>query len=237
MKFEGDDRPPPGWRRFSEAAWLASRLFNGFGRRGVRGPEDGPPALVVPGFLAGDRTCMQLRRALAAAGWRVHPWGLGFNAGVRADTLLKLEACIDAMGADETVLVVGWSLGGLYARELARHAPDKVRAVVTLGSPFSGDLHQNNVWRLYELVAGHKVDNPPIPRVHDKPPVPTLALWSRKDGIVAPRAAYGLKGERDKAVEIGCNHMAFAISKRATRRVTEEIGLFLSEIEGAESQD
>jgi hypothetical protein len=64
-----------------------------------------------------------------------------------------------------------------------------------------------------------------------------LALWSRKDGIVAPRAAYGLEGERDKAVEIGCNHMAFAISKDATRRVAEEIGLFLSEIEGAESQD
>jgi dienelactone hydrolase len=162
---------------------------------------------------------------------------MGWNRGVRHDTVKRLKRRLDELEDDRPVLVVGWSLGGLYARELARHAPDKVRAVVTLGSPFSGDLHQNNVWRLYELVAGHKVDNPPIPRIHDKPPVPTLALWSRKDGIVAPRAAYGLEGERDKAVEIGCNHMAFAISKDATRRVAEEIGLFLSEIEGAESQD
>lgn len=206
---------------------MASRFFNGFGRKGVRGPRDGPPALVIPGFLAGDRTCMQLRRALADKGWRVHPWGQGFNWGVRADTLQRLEACIDAMGAKEPVLVVGWSLGGLYARELARHAPAKVRAVVTLGSPFSGDLHQNNVWRIYEFFAGHRVDNAPIPRITAKPPVPTLAIWSRKDGIVAPRAAYGLDGERDKAVEVDCNHMAFAISKDATRRVAEEIGKFL----------
>jgi dienelactone hydrolase len=155
---------------------------------------------------------------------------------VRADTLHKLEGCIDAMGAKEPVLVVGWSLGGLYARELARHAPDRVRAVVTLGSPFSGDLHQNNVWRLYEWIAGHKVDDPPIPRIPEKPPVPALAIWSRRDGIVAPRAAYGLDGERDKAVEIGCNHMAFAISKKATRRVALEVETFLKEIEGAESR-
>jgi dienelactone hydrolase len=190
---------------------------------------------VIPGFLAGDRTCMELRRALAEAGWRVHPWGLGFNAGVRADTLHKLEGCIDSIGSEEPVLVVGWSLGGLYARELARHAPGKVRAVVTLGSPFSGDLHQNNVWRLYELFAGHKVDNPPIPRIPAKPPVPSLAIWSRQDGIIAPRTAFGLEGERDKAVEIGCNHMAFAISKKATRRAVREIALFLDEIDGVES--
>ena len=69
------------------------------------------------------------------------------------------------------MLVVGWSLGGLFARELARDVPERVRAVVTLGSPFSGDPKQNNVWRLYERVAGHKVDDPPIPRITDKPPV------------------------------------------------------------------
>ncbi len=170
---------------------------------------------------------MELRRALAEAGWRVHGWGLGFNWGARADTLVRLERCVEAMGAKEPILIVGWSLGGLYARELARHAPDKVRALVTLGSPFSGDLHQNNVWRLYERVAGHTVDNPPIPRLPEKPPVPCLAIWSRKDGIVAPRAARGLEDERDKAVEIGCSHMAFAISRRATRRVVREIDTFL----------
>jgi dienelactone hydrolase len=183
--------------------------------------------LVIPGFLARDSTTLALRKALAAQGWRVHPWGLGLNTGVRADTLHRLEACVDAIGSKDPVLVVGWSLGGLYARELARHAPDKVRAVVTLGSPFSGDLHQNNVWKLYELVARHKVENTPIPRVTEKPPVPHLAIWSRNDGIVAPRAACGLEGERDEAVEMDCSHMAFAVSRRAADRVVREIDRFL----------
>ncbi|QIK78753.1 alpha/beta fold hydrolase [Sphingomonas piscis] len=179
--------------------------------------------------MAGDRTCIELHRALGEAGWRVHPWRLGLNKRVEPDTLERLERCIDRIGGKEPVLIVGWSLGGLYARELARHCPAKVKAVVTLGSPFSGSLRQNNVWRLYEWVAGHSVDNPPVPRITDKPPVPTLALWSRRDGIVAPRSARGLPLERDREVELGCSHMAFAISKNATRRVAREIELFLND--------
>jgi pimeloyl-ACP methyl ester carboxylesterase len=225
-----DDRPPPGRKRVGEGAWLAARFWRGFGHLGPRGPEDGPPALVIPGFLAGDRTDMELRRSLAGAGWRVHGWGLGVNKGVREDTLHQLEQCVDAIGSKQPLLIVGWSLGGVYARELARHCPSKVRAVVTLGSPFSGDAHQNNVWRLYEWVAKHPVDDPPIPRITDKPPVPTLAIWSRKDGIVAPRAARGLDDERDRAVEIPCSHMAFGISKRATRRIASEIETFLKDV-------
>jgi pimeloyl-ACP methyl ester carboxylesterase len=117
----------------------------------------------------------------------------------------------------------------LFARELAREFPDRVCAVVTLGSPFSGDPKQNNVWRLYELVARHKVDHPPLPRITDKPPVPQLALWSRKDGLIAPRAARGNEGERDKAVELDCTHMAFGVSARAARDVVREIDRFLEE--------
>ena len=192
-----------------------------------RGPVAGPPALIVPGFVASDRTTLELRRALAAAGWRVHGWDMGWNLGAKADTVERLRARLDKTGGGRPVLLVGWSLGGVFARELARAAPDQVRALVTLGSPFSGDPRQNNVWRLYEWVAGHKVDEPPIPRVTEKPQVPCLALWSRKDGIVAARAARGLDGERDKEVEIGCNHMAFAISRKATRRVVREIDNFL----------
>jgi pimeloyl-ACP methyl ester carboxylesterase len=227
VKWTGDDRPPAGWKRFVEVGWNIARLWHGFGRTGAIGPVDGPPVLVLPGFLATDRTTLGLRKALAEAGWRVHPWGMGLNTGVQEDTLKRLEACVDAIGAEGPILLVGWSLGGLYARELARHAPHKVRAVATLGSPFSGDLHQNNVWRLYEWVAGHRIEDAPISRITDKPPVPHLAIWSRKDGIVAPRAAYGLDHERDEAVEISCSHMAFAISSAAGRQVVREIDTFL----------
>lgn len=211
---------------------MMPRLLRAFGRPRPLGPEDGPPALVIPGWAASDRTTVALRRALADAGWRVHGWDMGWNRGARADTIERLLARLGEVGNGQAVLVVGWSLGGVYARELARAAPDKVRAVVTLGSPFSGDPKQNNVWRLYEWIARHKVDAPPIPRITAKPPVPQLAIWSRRDGIVAPRSARGLPQERDKAVEMHCSHMAFGVSARIARDVVSEVRKFLTEIEG-----
>ena len=173
---------------------------------------------------------MELRRALADAGFRTYPWDNGWNLGARADTVERLKSRLDSIYQGRPVLVVGWSLGGVFARELGRAAPEKVRAVVTLGSPFSQDPHLNNVWRLYEWVAGHKVDQPPIPRVTAKPPVPTLAIWSRRDGIVAPAAARGEPGESDRQVELDCTHMAFGVSRRTARRVVQEIHNFLDSL-------
>ena len=170
---------------------------------------------------------MELRRALAAGGWRVYPWQLGWNLGARGDTIEQLAKLLDAIDDPRPVLVVGWSLGGIYARELARARPERVRAVVTLGSPFSGDPHANNVWGLYEWVAGHKVDDPPIPRNTAKPPVPTLAIWSRKDGLIAVNAARGLAEESDSEVEFRCSHMAFGVSRRVANHVVHEIHSFL----------
>ena len=225
--FTGDDRPPPVWRRHAEMASMLPRMWHSFVPARVGGPADGPPALVIPGFLAGDRTCNALRRSLSEAGWRTYPWELGMNRGAEENSLRRLRQRLEAIHDGRPVLLVGWSLGGLFARELAREVPELVRAVVTLGSPFSGDPHQNNVWRLYEWVAGHKVTAPPIAHQADKPPVPTLAIWSRRDGIVAPRAARGLDEERDAAVELRCSHMDFGVSRPATRQVAQEIETFL----------
>jgi hypothetical protein len=208
---------------------MLPRLAQAWRRPRPLGPADGPPALVIPGWAASDRTTLALRTALAEAGWRAHGWELGWNRGARVDTVALLRKRVEEIGAGRKVLLVGWSLGGIYARELARAVPDEVLAVVTLGSPFSGDPKQNNVWRLYEWVAGHRVDDPPIPRITGKPPVPHLALWSRRDGIVAPRSASGLEGERDKAVELGCTHMAFGVSRTTARQVAREIDGFLDE--------
>jgi pimeloyl-ACP methyl ester carboxylesterase len=228
-----DDIAPPAWGRVREIAWHLPRVLAGLGPLGPRGPEDGPPVLVIPGFLATDRTTMDLRRALARAGWRAHPWLLGLNMGAKANTLDLLEKRLDALEDPRKVLIVGWSLGGMFARQLAHRCPDKVRAVITLGSPFSGDLKTNtNVREFYERVAGHDVYEPPFPHRQEKPPVPTLALWSRRDGIVAPSAARGRDDERDKAVEIDTYHTGFAIDRPVLSQVVAEIRAFLSEAEG-----
>ncbi|HVF95649.1 MAG TPA: alpha/beta fold hydrolase [Sphingomonas sp.] len=210
---------------------MLPRAIYGFGHLGPRGPVDGPPALVIPGFIANDRTTMALRRALAADGWRVHPWGHGWNMGAKAETIDRLKARMDAISPDEPMLVVGWSLGGVFARALALAHPDRVKAVVTLGSPFSGDPRANNVWKLYEMIAGHPVDNPPIERRSDKPDVPTLAIWSRADGIVAPAAARGREGECDRTVELKCTHMAFGVSRNTAKQVVREIHSFLKSVD------
>jgi pimeloyl-ACP methyl ester carboxylesterase len=232
--WEGDDAPPTGMH-LPELAWNMARLVGAFRKRGPRGPAEGQPVLVIPGFLCNDQTTFTLRRALARAGYRVHGWKMGWNLGAKRDTLDRLRERIENLDHKRPLLIVGWSLGGLYAREFARYYPDGVRAVVTLGSPFSGDPRQNTVWPLYERVAKHKVDEPPIPRITDKPPVPHLALWSRRDGLIAPRSARGLEHERDKEVELSCHHMAFGVSKKAAREVVREIGRFLEEIEASES--
>ena len=180
--------------------------------------------MVIPGFVANDRTTLGLQRALAAAGYRVTGWGLGLNKGATADMLERLAEKVAAFGGGGKVILVGWSLGGVFARELAKVRPDLVAKVVTMGSPFSGDPRSNNVWRLYEWIAGHPVDDPPIQTVlAEKPPVPTLALWSSKDGIVSIRSARGLTGESDRQVEIPCSHMGFGVSGRAYPKIIEAI--------------
>ena len=230
---EADFRPPSGWHRVREVAWHMPRLLSGLGPLGPRGPEDGPPVLVLPGFLATDRTTMELRRALARVGWRAHPWLLGMNGGAKKNTLKLLGQRLDALADDRKILLVGWSLGGMFARELAHRRPDRVRAVVTLGTPFSGDLKTNtNICAFYERIAGHDVNHPPFERMLHKPPVPTLALWSRRDGIVAPAAARGLAHEVDKSVEIDTHHMGFAVWRPALSRIVAEIRTFLTEAEG-----
>jgi pimeloyl-ACP methyl ester carboxylesterase len=204
------------------AAMRAKASFASAVPTGVKG--DGRDVLVLPGFLASDVATTRLRKSLNASGFRAHAWGMGRNFGIKRDVFDRLDARLDAMAIKGQVTLIGWSLGGLIAREYAKYAPDRVEKVVTLGSPFSGDLRANNAWRLYEWVAGHAVDAPPIeaePGV--KPPVKTIALWSRRDGVVAPQSACGQPGEADTHVELGCTHMAFVADPAAIRTICQVV--------------
>lgn len=175
--------------------------------------SDGRSVLLIPGLLASEQRMGWLRDILGRAGYDVHDWGMGRNFGPKADSLHQIDRRVDeirqATGAPVTL--VGWSLGGLYAREYAKFASNKVGGVVTMGTPFSGDPRANHAWRLYQLVSGFPVDRPPFPCAREeKPPVPTVALWSRRDGVILPECAKGLTAERDAAIEVDCTHMGFA---------------------------
>lgn len=189
---------------------------------------NGLPVMVLPGYLTADLATIRLRRSLRAAGYRSHGWCLGTNWGARIDLLDRLTERVNRL-ADRhgrPVALVGWSLGGVFAREVAKLAADAVAVVISLGSPFSGSPRANNAWRIYELLNDHPVDRPPLDvNLPAKPPVPTFALWSRRDGIVAPAAAAGCPGERDAAIEVRCRHLGFARSRagiEAIGRVLEQ---------------
>ena len=124
----------------------------------ARAPRgDGHPVLVLPGYLASDASTRVLRAFLRSLGYTPHGWGLGRNRGPHSELLGSLRERLAKVAGDERVSLVGWSLGGVFARELAKAEPARVRAVITLGSPF-GD--------------------------REPPPVPTTAIYSKSDGIV-----------------------------------------------------
>ena len=136
----------------------------------MRAPRgDGHPVLALPGFLASDLSMAPMRRYLTELGYDAHAWQMGRNIGgvsrMRAalrDRLAEIHA-----NTGRKVSIVGWSLGGVYARDLALHAPDLVRYVVTLGSPFANDVRATNATRLYEALSGEAVgDDPELRKAH-----------------------------------------------------------------------
>ena len=221
-----DHRAPGLTRLLREAgALLELRARSVLALRGARpGIGRGRPVMVIPGFLATDFSTVILRRTLEEAGYRVHGWGLGMNFGARRDLLERLEHRLTRAARHGPVSLVGWSLGGLYSRELAKRRPEQVAQVITLGSPFSGDVRANNAWWLYEMLNDHKVDAPPVEvRLTEKPPVPTIAIWSRADGIVAPASARGEPHECDRSVELDCTHMGFMTAACAMQAVLDAL--------------
>ncbi|MEL6529462.1 MAG: alpha/beta fold hydrolase [Pseudomonadota bacterium] len=118
------------------------------------------------------------------------------------------------------MILLGWSLGGLYARVLAQRHPDKAAMVVTLGTPFSGDRKANNAWRLYNAINDHTVDAPTLPDDPSvKPPVRTVAVWSANDGVIAPECARGEASERDVEIEVPFRHFAMGSDRRAIEQI------------------
>ena len=155
----------------------------------MRAPAgDGHPVLTLPGFLASDLSMAPMRRYLKELGYDAYAWNMGRNIGgvsrLRAALRDRLAEIHGSTG--RKVSIVGWSLGGVYARDLALQASEMVRNVVTLGSPFANDVRATNATRLYEALSGETVgDNPELTRaIAGDLPVPTTSIYSRADGVV-----------------------------------------------------
>jgi hypothetical protein len=171
---------------------------------------DGHPVLVLPGLLADDNSTHAMRSFLESRGFAAHGWQLGRNMGMRAnlerDLLARIDELFERHGR-RCVSLVGWSLGGLYARQLAKIAPDRVRCVISLGSPFAGSPKSTHAWRTYEIVSGRKIEDQDLPEaLAEAPPVPTTSIFSRTDGICAWEACLNEDGPQSENIEVYGSH-------------------------------
>ena len=182
--------------------------------------------MLLPGLFTHPSRMRYMARQLEAAGHTVKRWGLGYNMGPTEDGFARLQDRLLDLSErhGDPIVLVGWSLGGLFARELAKLHPHAVAKVITMGTPFSGSKRANNAWRAYQFVTGHRVDQPPIEgRFEEKPPVETVAIWSPRDGVISPRSAAGRPGERDRAIAVRSTHVGFASCPEAIGAVLREL--------------
>jgi pimeloyl-ACP methyl ester carboxylesterase len=188
---------------------------------------DGHPVMVLPGFMGGDGYNAPFRRFLTRKNYAVHGWGLGRNLGPRDGVLEGMQERLVKMSEryEEPVSLVGHSLGGIYARELAREMPERVRQVISLGSPFGeGRMTASYPGRLFQAL--NPEDDLPISqdRLHEAPPVPTTAIYSRGDGIVNWRTTVQENGHLfSQSIEVHSSHCGMTINPTIWFLVAERL--------------
>ncbi len=192
-----------------------------------RSPKgDGHPVLVLPGLVASDLSTRVLRRFLRERGYYVHGWELGRNLGLRDGVEKALFERLDALNQrhGQKVSLVGWSLGGLYARVLAKHNPDVVRSVITLGSPFAGSPRSTNAWRVYEWASGQKSDDPQAhERLRGTLKMPATSIYSRTDGIVAWPSSIDEESPISENIEVYASHLGLGVNPAVLYAVADRL--------------
>jgi pimeloyl-ACP methyl ester carboxylesterase len=193
---DNDSKPvrPPGLLKLAlegRAPWEFAALLASAPWLRQLPAGDGHPVIVFPGLGVSD-----------------------FNFGPREGVL---EACVDMLkGLNERsgckVSLIGWSLGGVYARELAKQFPDRVRCVITLGSPFGGHPRATNAWRFFELVSGQSAHDPEVmAEIRRPPPVPTTSVYSRTDGVVAWQCSLNPELPHTENIHLQASHVGMGM--------------------------
>jgi pimeloyl-ACP methyl ester carboxylesterase len=187
---------------------------------------DGHPVLVFPGMGANDTTTVPLRRLLESLGYATQAWGQGFNFGPRDGVLKQCASDVRALSErhGRPVSLVGWSLGGLYAREMAKELPEQTRCVITLGTPFAGHPRATNAWRIFELLSGQRAHDPAlIARLRTPPPVPTSSIYSRTDGIVAWQCSLNEPSPQAENIEVFSSHTGMGMNPLALYALADRL--------------
>jgi hypothetical protein len=192
---------------------------------------DGHPVMVLPGFMASDALTRALRDFLATLGYEVHPWELGRNPGLRLELCEKLEARIARIRAasHRRVSLIGWSLGGLYARAISHRMCDDVRQVITLGTPFNvsaDDAAHGAIARAYVKLNPDAATDPLMASglVRLNTPVPSTSIFSMRDGIVPWQRCVENGDERTENIRVGGSHCGMTYNPVVLSIIAERLG-------------
>jgi pimeloyl-ACP methyl ester carboxylesterase len=195
---------------------------------------DGHPVMVLPGFMAGGGTTVPLRRFLRSKGYEPFCWELGRNLGPKAigpqGELLahRLQTVHRKMG--RKVTLIGWSLGGVMSREIAKRYPDMVRQVITLGSPFGGNPRASYAFELYRMITGHDVDPDEMAEefeaLREPPPgIPSTAIYSKTDGVVAWRNCIEQRSALTDNIEVYASHCGLGVNPAVYFAIADRLSL------------
>jgi pimeloyl-ACP methyl ester carboxylesterase len=196
----------------------------------ARAPRgDGRPVIILPGLVNPDWANFAMRRYLRRLGYDARGWGLGPNLGARSvgKEGEKLDALIRSVHAEtgQEVTLIGISLGGMMARLMAHRWSEAVREVITISSPFAGDPKATNVWRVFELLTGERVDDAAVVAnralMEREPAVPTTAIWSASDGLVQGSIC---RTDECRSIEVRSGHVWVQMRAEVLLRVAEVLG-------------
>ena len=177
---------------------------------------DGHPVMIIPGLGAADGSTYYLRNFIRSLGYRSYTWGQGRNLGPRQglDNLLsdihkRIEKIYRA-NDNQPVSLIGWSLGGIYSREVAKIDPSLIRQVITMGTPFKGTAASTNASFLYEILSNDTSHKDPVvlQKISEPPPVPFSSIYSKSDGVVHWKASIEYPAPMIENIEIpGASHL------------------------------
>jgi len=199
--------------------------------RDARQLGDGHPVLIFPGLATSGRSLAPLREHCRALGYEAFDWGRGFNTGPQGDLdawLADLASDVSSLLArhDKPATLIGWSLGGLYAREVAKRLAPRLRQVITIGTPFNAAADHSNVGWLYRALGGSvpPIDEALSRRLRTPPPVPTTSIYSRSDGVVAWQTCrHHQRVKQVQDIEVDSSHVGMGWNRQVLQVVQERL--------------
>lgn len=193
---------------------------------------DGHPVVIFPGLGTDGVSVATLRQRCQSLGYEAFDWGQGYNTGPQGDLdtwleNLKSQVTQLLLPFDQPATLIGWSLGGLYARELGKLMAPRLRQVITIGTPFNAVSDHTNAGWLYRLLSGSSaaIDAALSERLRTPPPLRTTSIYSRSDGVVAWQTCrHETQSKLVQDIEVDGSHIGMCWNREVLDAVMDRLG-------------